>query len=317
LKLPELRIGHLVAKIPIIQGGMAVRISTGRLAAAVAKEGGIGVIAASGMTLDELRNEIGLARSLSGGQGIIGINAMVAARCFLDLIKTAMDAGIDLIIAGAGFSRDMFAVGREHGVPIVPIVASVKAARISQTLGAAAVIVEGKEAGGHLGTDQPMHVLVPAIKKSVSIPVIAAGGIINGHDIVEAFKLGADGVQMGTRFAASEESAADPAFKNMYVNAKKEDIVMIHSPVGLPGQAIINPFAEKTLAGTAPKPEKCMSCLKHCEQNFCIIDALNRAQQGDVETGLVFAGEHVYRINDVLPVKEIFRRLLQEVEINN
>lgn len=317
MKLPELRIGHLVAKYPIIQGGMAVRISTGRLAAAVAREGGIGLIAASGMTLDELREEIRLARSLSGGRGIIGINAMVAARCFLDLVRTAIEEGIDLVVAGAGFSRDMFPVGKQAGVPIVPIVSSAKAAKIAELLGAAAVIVEGKEAGGHLGTDQPMHLLVPEIKKSVSIPVIAAGGIINGHDIVNAFKLGADGVQMGTRFAASEESAAAPAFKQMYINAKKEDIVLIHSPVGLPGQAIINPFAEKTLAGTAPKPEKCIACLKHCEQNFCIINALIRAQQGDVETGLVFAGEHVYRINDVLPVKDIFKKLLQEVEANN
>lgn len=317
MKLPELRIGHLVAKIPIIQGGMAVRISTGRLAAAVAKEGGIGLIAASGMTLDELRNEIRLARSLSEGQGIIGINAMVAARCFLDLVKTAIEEGIDLVVAGAGFSRDMFPIGKDAGVPIVPIVSSAKAAKISEMLGAAAVIVEGKEAGGHLGTDQPMKVLVPEIKKSVGIPVIAAGGILNGHDIVEAFKLGADGVQMGTRFAASEESAAAPAFKNMYINAKKEDIVLIHSPVGLPGQAIKNPFAEKTLTGTAPEPENCIACLKHCEKNFCIINALIRAQQGDVETGLVFAGEHVYRINDVLPVKDIFRRLLQEVEAIN
>lgn len=314
MKLPELRIGHLIAKIPIIQGGMAVRISTGRLAGAVAREGGIGLIAASGMSLDELRDEIRLARSLSGGQGIIGINAMVAARVFLDLVKTAIDAGIDLVVAGAGFSRDMFQLGKAAGVPIVPVVSSVRVAKLSESLGASAVVVEGTEAGGHLGTDQPMKKLVPEIKKSVGIPVVAAGGIIDGHDIVEAFKLGADGVQMGTRFAASEECAAAPAFKEMYIKARKEDSIIIKSPVGMPGRAIINPFAKKSLAGTAPKPEKCDSCLKHCAQNFCIINALNRAQQGDVETGLVFAGEHVYRINEVLPVKEIFRRLLAEVE---
>lgn len=314
MKLPELRIGHLVAKIPIIQGGMAVRISTGRLAGAVAKEGGIGLIAASGMSFDELRDEIRLARSLSGGQGIIGINAMVAARQFLDLVKTSISAGIDLVVAGAGFSRDMFQLGKDAGVPIVPIVSSVRVAKLSQALGASAVVVEGNEAGGHLGTDQSMRDLVPDIKKSVSIPVIAAGGIIDGRDIVEAFKLGADGVQMGTRFAASEECAAAPAFKEMYLKAKKEDSILINSPVGLPGRAIINPFAEKSLAGTTPKPEECIACLKHCAQNFCIINALVRAQQGDVETGLVFAGEHVYRIKEILPVKEIFKRLLKEVE---
>ncbi len=314
MKLPELRIGHLVAKIPIIQGGMAVRISTGRLAGAVAREGGVGLIAASGMTLDELREEINLARSLSGGQGIIGINAMVAARQFLDLVRTAIAAGIDLVVAGAGFSRDMFQLGKDAGVPIVPIASSVRVAKLSEHLGASAVVVEGQEAGGHLGTDQPMKKILPEIKKSVSIPVIAAGGIIDGYDIVEAFRLGADGVQMGTRFAASEECAAAPAFKEMYIKAIKEDSILIKSPVGMPGRAIMNPFAEKSLSGDVPKPEQCGSCLKHCAQNFCIIDALIRAQQGDVETGLVFAGEQVYRIKEILPVKEIFKRLLAEVE---
>ncbi|HBS60146.1 MAG TPA: 2-nitropropane dioxygenase, partial [Firmicutes bacterium] len=147
----------------------------------MAREGGVGLIAASGMTLDELREEINLARSLSGGQGIIGINAMVAARQFLDLVRTAIAAGIDLVVAGAGFSRDMFQLGKDAGVPIVPIASSVRVAKLSEHLGASAVVVEGQEAGGHLGTDQPMKKILPEIKKSVSIPVIAAGGIIDGY----------------------------------------------------------------------------------------------------------------------------------------
>ena len=141
MKLPELKIGNLVAKIPIIQGGMAIRISTAKLAAAVGEEGGIGLIAASGMSFDELRSEIRLARSLT--KGIVGINAMVAARQFAGLVKTAIEEGIDLVVAGAGFSRDMFALGKESGTPIVPIVSSAKLAKISQSLGAAAVFVEG------------------------------------------------------------------------------------------------------------------------------------------------------------------------------
>ena len=146
LKLPELRIGDKVAKMPIIQGGMAIRLSTGRLAAAVANQGGIGLIAASGMTNDELRYEIRMARALS--KGIIGINIMFAAKKFVEVVRTAMDEGIDLIVAGAGFSRDIFGLGQETGTPVVPIVSSVKLAKISQRLGAAAVVVEGKEAGG-------------------------------------------------------------------------------------------------------------------------------------------------------------------------
>jgi len=312
LKLPELKIGHLVAKVPIIQGGMAIRISTARLAAAVAEQGGIGLIAASGMPFDELRHEIRLARSLT--KGIVGINAMVAAREFAGLVRTAIEEGIDLVVAGAGFSRDIFGMGKESGTPVVPIVSSAKLARISESLGASAVIVEGKEAGGHLGTDQSVRVLLPEIKKAVKIPVIGAGGVISGRDIVEILSLGADGVQMGTRFAASVESNAAPALKEFYLKAKPEDVVLIKSPVGLPGQAVRNPFAKKIIEGTAPLPDSCDACLKHCERNFCIIKALIRAQQGDVETGLVFTGEYIHKIDEILSVKEIFSRLLKEVE---
>ncbi|QJW44363.1 nitronate monooxygenase [bacterium BFN5] len=315
MKLPELKIGHLVAKVPIIQGGMAIRISTARLAAAVAEEGGIGLIAASGMTFDELRYEIRLARSLT--KGIIGINAMVAARQFAGLVKTAIEEGIDLVVAGAGFSRDVFALGKESGTPIVTMVSSVKVAKISEKLGAAAVVVEGKEAGGHLGTDQPMRSLLPDIKNAVNIPVIGAGGVMSGQDIVDVLKLGADGVQMGTRFAASVESNASPALKEFYLKSKAEDIVLIKSPVGLPGQAVNNPFAQKIIEGTVPVPDSCDACLKHCAKNFCIIKALIRAQQGDVESGLVFSGECIHKIEEILPVKEIFARLLKEVEAIN
>lgn len=213
VKLPELRIGNLVAKVPIIQGGMAIRLSTARLAAAVANEGGIGLIAASGLPFDELRYEIQLARKLSP-TGIIGINAMVAATQFAGLVKTAIEEGIDLVVAGAGFSRDMFAMGKESGTPIVPIVSSAKLARISEGLGAAAVIVEGSEAGGHLGTDRSAREIVPEVVAAVkNIPVIAAGGVLDGKDIVDMFKLGANGVQMGSRFAASDECNASDELK--------------------------------------------------------------------------------------------------------
>jgi nitronate monooxygenase len=313
LKLPELRIGRLVARLPIMQGGMAIRISTARLAGAVAAEGGIGLIAASGMTFDELRQEIRLARSLAAG-GVIGINAMVAARVFPDLVKTAIEEGIDLVVAGAGFSRDMFAWGQESGTPIVPIVSSAKLAKISESLGASAVVVEGKEAGGHLGTDKPMHVILPDIVNAVKIPVIGAGGVLTGRDIIETLKLGAAGVQMGTRFMASEESNAAPTLKEFYLKAKQEDVILIKSPVGMPARGIKNPFAKKTLEGTVAVPDSCDACLKHCERNFCIIKALNRAQQGDVETGLVFTGEYIHRIDKILSVKDIFARLKKEVE---
>lgn len=314
MKLPELRIGKLVAKVPIIQGGMAIRLSTARLAAAVANEGGIGLIAASGMPFDELRHEIKLARKLSP-HGIIGINVMVAAREFKGIVTTAIEAGIDLVVAGAGFSRDMFAWGKASGTPIVPIVSSAKLAKISQSLGASAVVVEGAEAGGHLGTNRSSRLIVPEVRAAVDIPVIGAGGVLHGEDIAEMLRLGANGVQMGSRFAASVESNGSEELKKVYLRANKpEDFILVHSPVGLPGQAIRTPFSERILLGTAPKPETCDQCLKKCSHKYCIIRALTRAQQGDVETGLVFSGRRMMEIHDILPVKDIFANIKREME---
>ena len=314
MKLPELRIGKLVAKVPIIQGGMAIRLSTARLAAAVANEGGIGLIAASGMPFDELRHEIKLARKLSP-HGIIGINVMVAAREFKGIVTTAIEEGIDLVVAGAGFSRDMFAWGKASGTPIVPIVSSAKLAKISQSLGASAVVVEGAEAGGHLGTNRSSRLIVPEVRAAVDIPVIGAGGVLHGEDVAEMLRLGANGVQMGSRFAASVESNGADELKKVYLRANKpEDFVLVHSPVGLPGQAIRTPFSERILLGTAPKPETCDQCLKKCSHKYCIIRALTRAQQGDVETGLVFSGNRMMEIHDILPVKDIFANIKREME---
>ena len=314
MKLPELRIGKLVAKVPIIQGGMAIRLSTARLAAAVANEGGIGLIAASGMPFDELRHEIKLARKLSP-HGIIGINVMVAAREFKGIVTTAIEEGIDLVVAGAGFSRDMFAWGKASGTPIVPIVSSAKLAKISQSLGASAVVVEGAEAGGHLGTNRSSRLIVPEVRAAVDIPVIGAGGVLHGEDIAEMLRLGANGVQMGSRFAASVESNGSEELKKVYLRANKpEDFILIHSPVGLPGQAIRTPFSERILLGTAPKPETCDQCLKKCSHKYGIIRALTRAQQGDVETGLVFSGRRMMEIHDILPVKDIFANIKREME---
>ena len=310
MKLPELKIGTKIAKMPIVQGGMAIRLSTARLAAAVANEGGIGLIAASGMSHDELRYEIRLARSLT--KGVIGINIMVAARDFAEVVKTAIDEGIDLVVAGAGFSRDMFGLGKESGTPIVPIVSSVKLAKISERLGATAIVVEGKEAGGHLGTDTSVRNLIPDIRAAVKLPVIAAGGALSGQDVVDLINMGANGVQMGSRFAASEEANGAPALKEYYLKSKPEDVVVIHSPVGLPGRAVRTPFTARVMEGPVP-PTTCDACLKACKHNFCIIRSLIRAQQGDVETGLVFTGERLPTIKSIMSVHDIFEQLKAEV----
>lgn len=312
MKLKELRIANIVVPIPIIQGGMAVRISTAPLAAAVANEGGIGIIAGTGMSVDELRKEIRRAREMT--KGIIGVNVLFAVREFADLVKGAMKEGIDLIISGAGFSRDMFSWGRETNTPIVPIVSSAKLASMAEKLGASAVVVEGKEAGGHLGTDRSMRDILPEVCREVRIPVIGAGGVIDGYDIAEVIKLGASGVQMGTRFAASEESNASDEMKRLYVNANKEDVVRVKSPVGLPGQGIRNNFYNLLESGSAPEINNCINCLKRCSHSFCIMNALvNACRFGDPDKALVFSGEYVYKIKEILPTKNIFKNLLNEI----
>jgi NAD(P)H-dependent flavin oxidoreductase YrpB (nitropropane dioxygenase family) len=312
--MPSLSIGRVTSRLPIIQGGMAVRISMAPLAAAVAREGGIGVIAGSGMTPDELRHEIRTARESAAG-GVIGVNIMVAVRNFAELVKAAIDEKIDLVISGAGFSRDVFDWTREAGVPMVPIVGSPRVAILSEKFGAAAVVVEGQDAGGHLGAVLPVRQLLPSILDAVSIPVIAAGNIITGADINELMSAGAAGVQMGTRFAATAESSAPGAFKRMYLDAVEDDIVLIDSPVGLPGRSLRNPLTERLAAGIEPRIERCIVCLKKCGKQFCIMDKLLRAQSGDVEDGLVFTGGGVARIHDIPTVKELMERLVAEYQL--
>ncbi|MBO8127751.1 MAG: nitronate monooxygenase [Peptococcaceae bacterium] len=310
MQFPKLNIGGLVPRYPIIQGGMALRVSTAPLVAAVAEAGGIGVIGATGMPADELRAEIRKARKQT--KGIIGINIMFAIRNFAKLVRTALEEKIDLIFTGAGFSRDIFSWGREAGTPIVSIVSSARLAKIAEKLGASAVVAEGVEAGGHLGTDRSVRDILPEIRKAVKIPVIAAGGIINGYDIARMIKLGADGVQMATRFVLSKECTVSDAFKQQYLNAKKDDVVIIKSPVGMPGRALKNAFASKILEQNAPKPEICDKCLKVCSRDYCILKALDNSQKGNVDKGVIFCGQNVYKIKDILPVKEIFRKLVKE-----
>lgn len=310
--LPRLIIGKLKPKFPLMQGGMAIRVSTGKLAGSVAREGGIGLIAGSGMEHDEVRNEIRIARSIANG-GIVGINTMVAASDFLGVMKTAAAAGIDALIAGAGFSRDIFDIGRDHGIPVIPIVSSDRVAALAEKLGASAVVVEGSEAGGHLGTERPAREIFPEVKAAVNIPVLLAGGIIDQQDMIDACKLGADGVQVGTRFAASYEANVEKPFHDTYLKAKKGDVFRIMSPVGLWGNALPTPFTDKVAAGTVKHPA-CGGCLKKCSRRFCIIKALIEARGGNLEDGLVFSGEHVYRIGKIMSVAEIFAMFFQGLE---
>ncbi len=312
MQLPVLKIGDLIPKFPIVQGGMAIRISTAPLAAAVAEAGGVGTIAGTGMSIEELIQEIREARKLT--RGIIGVNILFAAKNFAELVKTSLRERVDFIVSGAGFSRDMFAWGREYNTPILPIVSSARLAKLAEKMGAAALVIEGKEAGGHLGTDVPLKQIMNEVRGTVTIPTIAAGGIASGREAAEMFVLGAEGVQLATRFLVSEECTATLGYKEMHIGVDPEDIVLVDSPVGLPGRAIRNSFSERLRKNMALKKDECSACLKKCSKRFCIFKALNRAQQGDLENGLIFSGESASRIDCILPVEKIMANLVEEVK---
>ena len=352
LKMKSLIIGNLKAELPIIQGGMGVGISLSGLAAAVANQGGIGVIATAGIGMQQknfrsdfklsniraLIDQIRNARSAS--KGIIGVNIMVALSNFSDMVKTAIDEKIDIIFSGAGLPLNLpkFLNGSRK-TKLVPIVSSGKAARIIARKWMSdynyvpdAFVVEGPKAGGHLGfkleqiddPDYALENLVSDVMKEVlpieeesgkDIPVIAAGGIYTGRDIYDIMKLGADGVQMGTRFVPTTECDASETFKKSYIDARQEDIGIIKSPVGLPGRAIINEFILSSMAGTKKPfscPYHCISTCQYKESPYCIALALLNAKKGNFEHGFAFAGQNAYRVDEIVSVKEMINSLKDE-----
>lgn len=354
MDFPVLKIGDLVSRIPIIQGGMGVGISLAGLASAVANEGGIGVIAAAMIGIDEpditvnpteaniraLKREIRKARELTGG--IIGVNIMVAMTHYADLVKASVEEGVDIIIAGAGLPMDLPGY-LENGAKtrLVPIVSSARAVKLICQKWLAkynylpdAFVVEGPKAGGHLGfkkeqIDDPDYTLDKLVKevietvnpfaaeRNTAIPVIAAGGVFTGGDIREMLNLGAAGVQMGTRFVGTFECDADPGFKETYLNARKENLVIIKSPVGLPGRAIKNQFLDEVESGNK-KPFKCpYQCIKTCDtakSPYCIALALAGAKKGKFKNGFAFAGANAYRVNEIVSVKDLIGSLKLEYD---
>ena len=353
-EMPKLVIGELVAKLPIIQGGMGIGVSLSSLASAVGNAGGIGVISAAGMGFDRpgyksnpietsiqaLREEIRKAKELT--RGVVGVNIMVALSNFADMVKTSISEKIDVIFAGAGLPLDLPAYLTE-GVKtkLVPIISSARAAELIAKKWVSkynyvpdAFVVEGPKAGGHLGFkkdelsehEYTLEELIPKVVSKVSeledqygkkIPVIAAGGIYTGEDIYKFLQMGASGVQMGTRFVATEECDASIEFKQSYVDCKEEDIVIIKSPVGLPGRALKNSFIEASEEGKKHPfhcPYQCIKTCEHEKSPYCIALALMNAQKGNFKNGFAFVGQNGYRVTEITTVQKLMDSLQEEFE---
>lgn len=351
--LKGLKLGNLVARIPIVQGGMGVGISLSGLAAATANAGGVGVIAAAGIGLLEedgikdflgaslrgLRREIRRARELT--RGVLGVNIMVALSNFSDLVKAAVEEGIDIIFSGAGLPVNLPDFVKGSSTMIAPIVSSARAATLvlnrwkdKYSYAADAVVVEGPRAGGHLGfkRDQlsdgnfALEKILVEVVEAVRLfgeeggrptPVIAGGGIYTGTDIRRILELGASGVQMATRFVATEECDASPSFKNSYIEAREEDLEIIASPVGMPGRAIRNRFLDDVASGLR-RPFSCpFKCIVTCDYEkapYCISLALLNAQKGRFDRGFAFAGANAYRVERIVKVGELVDSLVAEYD---
>jgi len=351
-KLKPLMIGDLEIKIPIIQGGMGVKVSTASLAAAVANCDGAGTIASVGLAygIDEkgrglveasneaLQKEIRKAREIT--EGVVGVNIMVALSNYEDLVRIAAKEKVDFIVSGAGLPLSLPEFTKGTSVKLIPIVSSERAALLIMKTWKRrynrfpdAIVVEGPMAGGHLGfrledlksNETPsLEDLVTDILKVVkkyevesgkAIPLIAAGGIFDGKDIARFLKLGAKGIQIGTRFVVTFECSVPDEFKKLYIASEEKDVVIIDSPVGLPGRAIRTKFVDRVIHG-ARVPFKCIyRCLRSCDPNtvpYCIAKALCNAVIGDLDNAVVFAGSNVARVKKIVSVKELMDDIVNE-----
>lgn len=350
MNMKPLAIGNLIARFPIIQGGMGVGISRGKLAGAVAREGGIGIISTAQIGYDEpdferhqmeanlraIGKHLAFARQNACG-GIVGVNIMVATKQYECYVRAACEAGTDVIISGAGLPITLPELVRGYHTRIAPIVSSLKATNVIlkmwdrkyQTT-ADFIVIEGPRAGGHLGfTKEQLEQFdelsyeaeiksIIAYKKEYEekyqrrIPVIVAGGIFDREDIRHALSLGADGVQIASRFVVTEECDASEEYKQAYLGVRKENIQIVTSPVGMPGRAIFNSFLERVNVSRIPV-KKCFHCLEHCnpkETPYCITKALIEAVKGNIKEGLVFCGENIHRLKEMTTVRALFEELV-------
>ncbi len=344
------KIGDKITRIPLIQGGMGVGISLGRLAGSVAKEGGVGIISTAQIGYKEedfdknpaganeraIASEMKKARAISP-DGIIGYNIMVALKEYASHVKAAVKAGADIIISGAGLPTELPELVKDSLTKIAPIVSTDKSAKVilkywdrKYKRTADLVVIEGPQAGGHLGFhkeelekyteesySEEIKKIIATVKSyakkyQTEIPVIVAGGICDKYDVQKVAALGADGVQVATRFITTEECDADIRYKEAHLNARKEDIAIVKSPVGMPGRAIMNKFMKRVMNGEQIPHSPCHGCLVKCspkEIPYCITDGLINAVKGNVDDGLLFCGAKAWKANRLETVQEVISEL--------
>lgn len=349
-----IKIGDKISKYPIIQGGMGVGVSLHKLAGNVSKEGGIGIISTADIGYKEedfLQNpskanlraigkEIKKAREIAGEDKILGVNIMVALKEYAEIVKECVKQKIDLIISGAGIPKELPSYVKGTKTKIAPIVSSLRCCKLivkhwinKYNYVPDMIVIEGTEAGGHLGfkneelleenkpklEDITVDVVnyIKEVEKETGkeIPVISAGGIWDGKDIKKYLDLGADGVQMATRFVATDECDASEEFKQSYINAKKEDVKIIKSPVGMPGRAIYNNFIKNTEKEKC-KIDRCYQCIKTCNvvnSPYCITKALINAAKGNMKDALIFCGSNVDKVKEIVSVKSLMNELVSEM----
>lgn len=360
MELKSIKVGKFEIKYPIFQGGMGLGISWDKLAGNVSLNGGLGIISSVGTgyynNLAYITKQINAkpfesnnfystrafhkivqnARKICGNLPL-GANIMCAANDYARVVRDACEAGIDVIVSGAGLPTNLpeFTADFKE-VALVPIVSSAKALRIickrwTQRYSKIpdAVVLEGPLSGGHQGftyeqcldPQYQLENLIPQVKQEIgqwgNFPLIAAGGIWDHDDIVKVIKLGADGVQMGTRFIGTYECDASDGFKEVLLSAKKEDIALIKSPVGYPARGIKSNLFKLIEENKAPKIKCISNCVTPCEHGkearkvgYCIANRLYDAVSGVKETGLFFTGANGYRLNEIISVKELIKKLV-------
>lgn len=346
--------------VPILQGGMGVGISLDGLAGAVAACGGMGTISTAlcgfmepdfdqhprEANLRVLERQVRRAKELAKGAGLVAVNAMVATSQYADSVRTALRAGADAIVCGAGLPKDLPAIAAEvpeSGAALAPIVSGGRAAGLICKLWDKHysrvpdfVVLEGPLAGGHLGFSREdtleaqagrpkslsdllrevLDALAPFKEKyGRDIPVFVAGGVKDGAEMARYMEEGAAGVQFATRFIATKECDASDGYKQRLLAAKPEDITIVQSPVGMPGRALRSPLMERVEFGVQPRPDRCIKCLVPCDYKttpYCISKALIVARNGDWENGLFFCGANAGEVNRLSTVREQMEQIMNE-----